>query len=313
MLITFFSFQSDLFHGDTSKVFSRMHITHNMAELALNKSHRYSFENPSNIYLEEHKYLLSRMVQEGNTNFSSMCLAVIPSTGTWVDIDCHRTFINVTFLCDHSISSHFTCVKECDKDSGDFYCDKGWFWSYEVCLSLAYIKKAYIEKHDLDFACETVGGRSATEKYLIENFSPEIIIEFAAQSLSYHDSNYLIKLHEGSKVDIYTHATSISHISSLFHKSRFDLPVTVEKGLEVGVICTKEPMPIRHSCEDGLKPCDNGECILETYFCDSIPQCKDSSDEMNCTDFCSDPNLQSLYFRCQDNSCIPISRLCDLI
>ena len=142
-----------------------MHVAHKMAEFALNKSHRYSSEDLNKIYKEEHDYLLSRMHQKRNTNDSDLCLALIPSTWTWIDIDCHRKFINVSFICEYSTESKITCSDEYHRDIEESYCEDGWFWIDQVCASLSYIRKTHIEKSDLDSACKKTGGKSLLEKH----------------------------------------------------------------------------------------------------------------------------------------------------
>ena len=91
------------------------------------------------------------------------------------------------------------------------------------------------------------------------------------------------------------------------------LPIILNKYQKIGVVCIKEPIHIKQSCEQGYKPCNNSECILEIYFCDQKPHCTDESDEVHCENYCSDPQYKDLYFQCLDGSCISVSRLCNLI
>lgn len=58
-------------------------------------------------------------------------------------------------------------------------------------------------------------------------------------------------------------------------------------------------------CEDGSKQCENGQCLDSLYWCDAMPDCKDGSDESNCT-FCRDS-----FFHCPENICLTQSRVCN--
>ena len=41
------------------------------------------------------------------------------------------------------------------------------------------------------------------------------------------------------------------------------------------------------ACPRGSKHCSNGQCVNEKYFCDGQNDCGDSSDELNCANFCT--------------------------
>ena len=43
------------------------------------------------------------------------------------------------------------------------------------------------------------------------------------------------------------------------------------------------PLEDGNACQNDLFQCGNGECIMEHYVCNSVVDCKDGSDEVNCT------------------------------
>ena len=95
----FFFFQTNIL---PARSFNRLHVPHKMAELALNKSHRYSYEYINKNKDSEYHYLLSTIRPNlTEANGTGLCLAALPSTGTWTFIDCQKKFIIVMFLCEH--------------------------------------------------------------------------------------------------------------------------------------------------------------------------------------------------------------------
>jgi hypothetical protein len=52
--------------------------------------------------------------------------------------------------------------------------------------------------------------------------------------------------------------------------------------------------------------CNNGQCINPSYRCDGLPQCRDGSDELNCT-----YTVPCTQFECENKHCIPKSWVCD--
>ncbi|KAG2459292.1 LRP2 protein, partial [Polypterus senegalus] len=60
-------------------------------------------------------------------------------------------------------------------------------------------------------------------------------------------------------------------------------------------------------CNSNQFQCANGECIPKTYLCDHDDDCGDQSDERNCTY----PTCSGSYFTCPSGRCIHQSWLCD--
>ena len=282
--------------------FNMLHVPHKMAELAFNISHRYLTNNLSNARTEEKEYLLS-LLRQNRTNHdirnnNKLCTALIPSTTSWTNIDCTRQFVNVTFLCQYTTESAIEPdIEDCQDISQDinhdFYCESGWGWGFKTCLKLMHMTTKYVTKDLLQSTCREIGANSTHENI-------NQVDLFVQQVLSYHGFSFIIVLRKNEKVDLCISASSISETIGTYVSSTLDLPFNMETSQQVGVVCFKEPLPIRYSCEDGYKPCNNGECIVETYFCDSKPQCRDGSDELNCTNYFPSYKKGSLHFKCHD-------------
>ena len=104
----FFFFQQNVHPYQGPKSFTRLHVAHKMAELAVNKSHRYSLSKSGRINYDEYDYLLTNIRQnQSHKNVTGLCLAALPPTGTWAYIDCQRNFVNATFFCQRIIPVHF--------------------------------------------------------------------------------------------------------------------------------------------------------------------------------------------------------------
>lgn len=60
-------------------------------------------------------------------------------------------------------------------------------------------------------------------------------------------------------------------------------------------------------CPENQFTCNNGECILDTFFCDNLSDCEDKSDEpAGCTGGCKQHE-----FKCSNGRCIPKDALCN--
>ncbi|KAJ8006033.1 hypothetical protein DPEC_G00124070 [Dallia pectoralis] len=76
--------------------------------------------------------------------------------------------------------------------------------------------------------------------------------------------------------------------------------------LELSVLSAAVQDPIK--CNLGTKPCKDGsECILYTHVCDGEPDCRDGSDEEDCSDACSDGQFQCAHGKL----CIDQKQVCD--
>ncbi|KAK0073940.1 hypothetical protein PV326_012914, partial [Microctonus aethiopoides] len=67
-------------------------------------------------------------------------------------------------------------------------------------------------------------------------------------------------------------------------------------------------------CPSGQKPCTNGVCIPEKFFCDRNFDCHDRSDEENCPGITDNPSViqcRSDEYTCRDGACIPLTAVCD--
>ena len=70
--------------------------------------------------------------------------------------------------------------------------------------------------------------------------------------------------------------------------------------------------------------CEDNTCILSAYVCDGYVDCSDKTDEINCTDVCTQGNdtchhacvstacvCSDMYYHCLSHECIPLTFLCD--
>ena len=126
--------------GDHVPGFNMRHVPHKMAELAFNISHRYS-DNLSKAQIEEYRYFLSFLHQNKTThndmNDSKLCTALIPSTMSWININCTRQLVDVTFLCQYTSDSAYAQFADeiCEDINNDYYCETGWVWGYKTVLN----------------------------------------------------------------------------------------------------------------------------------------------------------------------------------
>ena len=278
-----------------------LHVPHEMAELAFNSSHRYSTNDLSRTIKDEYNYLLSAIRHNPRTYDNKSCAAMIPSTSSWTYIDCTRQFVDVAFLCQYMPDSSVRPLKGwCVDTSRDSYCKNGWVWGYEVCMKLQYIAKKHITKEEMYSACRKIGG-------ITQHGRIETIDNFFNLVMSYLGLSYAIFLRNNNTVNLYASAQSISSTYRATIMSEMTIPLIFEEEKQVAILCFKQPLPIKESCEDGYMPCNNGECMPETYFCDSKLHCSDGSDEYNCTNYCSHKTNSNLYFQCKNSLCIPIS------
>ena len=70
--------------------------------------------------------------------------------------------------------------------------------------------------------------------------------------------------------------------------------------------------------------CKDNTCILSAYVCDGYADCSDNTDEMNCSEVCTQGNnschhacvssacvCSDMYYHCLSHECIPLAFLCD--
>lgn len=64
---------------------------------------------------------------------------------------------------------------------------------------------------------------------------------------------------------------------------------------------------VKKPCELTEFTCKNGRCISPSMYCDGFDDCKDSSDEINCTEC----ELTKEFFCPSSATCLPNSKKCD--
>ena len=102
-----------------------------------------------------------------HSNDTSQCLAAVPSTETWVFIDCAKVMQNVTFLCEYT-----PLPIPGQKPSFDFkpnmtqtynntqYCDKDWNLIDQYCVRIVRITKSYLlDMSEITSVCTGIKGK----------------------------------------------------------------------------------------------------------------------------------------------------------
>ena len=110
--------------------------------------------------LKEYLYILAHLRGVDENRNTSNCLFIIPSTGTWIFMDCLKVFDNVTFLCEYPKEKKNTVSPEAPEK----FCQNGWTYNVydEYCYKLEGLKdNSYITLAQLHCKCESTGSRIA--------------------------------------------------------------------------------------------------------------------------------------------------------
>ena len=285
--------------------FNKFHESGHLNELCLNISHRY-FNMSGERYLE-YLHIFQHLKRNANSWEKEKCLFVIPSTQTWVFMDCHKVFENVTFLCEYPADSPEILTSD---EIPVEYCNKGWIFYGKYCYilqSLSIYSNRNISVIQIENLCDKIGSKIASVKSLNMDLSDILKRLFEMEN---HQTFAFLKF-QSEVIRIPMSEFSFSRnvkIETIYLEVQF--PYQLPNKKQAYVICSQDPIKIPENCMNGFLPCENGECIPETYFCDSHPQCDDQSDEINCTDSCS---TAYLHFQCGQGKCIALSKVCDLI
>ena len=144
---------------NSTLTFHRFHEHNRFNELNFNVSHRYINKSTDIERQSEYSYILTHMRGAGEYRNSSKCLFVIPSTETWVFMDCSKIFLNATFFCEYSSTQkgHIMRLKVPDN-----YCRRGWSIYRGSCHALRHLKNVHhITSTQLKSKCKSNGGKIA--------------------------------------------------------------------------------------------------------------------------------------------------------
>ena len=271
------------------------------------------------------KYLLDILRQNisSKKNYSEQCIAVIPSTETWIFIECSKILHNISFLCEYT--SQDKSISRLDVEqtySKTQYCNHGWHLMIDKCVKVIGIETNYSSNYSfitnvdwLNAACLQIGGKM----FDIESHLDRSLRQFVYYTAIFFKQGFHCVAMSRNKTDVdLQFLSNVGHREDLFMTGAFYLPelkmpYILDYNIQLSVLCHQEVKTVNDTCMQGYVACRNGECIPEVYFCDGFNHCSDASDESNCSYPCTDPSLQSLYFKCHSTMCIPISRVCDLI
>ena len=179
-------------------------------------------------------------------------------------------------------------------------------------MGLSNYSDNYISVPQIENTCNNIGSKVARVRtnyvgHLSLKFSYFLGLLFQLEN----QQTYAFFRHEKDFLKVPMYELSFRR-NDFFHtmKLKAKFPYQSPNKEKVYVVCSQVPIKIADKCMDGFRPCLYGECIPETYFCDSYPQCHDHSDEINCTDSCPTSNL---HYQCGMGKCIALSKVCDLI
>ena len=303
-----------------------------MRELAFNVSEKLLKSNSKTF--SQYHYLLNT-IREQNTDgmlagdnsnesdwihnvSSDKCLAVVPSTETWVFIDCSKSMNNITFLCQYSNESEKRTLPEYvpfQTYKTTAHCTPGWNPFGEECLKIKSVRLNVVRDIDeLESACKDINGYLFTYSHIIS----EYFILYIQSILK--EGFHLVVLKSQKQKELIVWDISTANVE--YDKIRLlsvTLPLHIPIGVSLKVICSQNVKIVHGTCMEGFSVCNNEECIPQTYLCDGVYHCSNGEDETNC-DFnpCDDtyenPLSEKLYFKCDGNdTCIAISRVCDLL
>ena len=147
--------------------FHRFHKHSRMKELSLNTTKEQHSVSQFNFLLDATR----KNKIDSDTN-QTQCLALLPSTETWIWVDCSKEFQNVTYLCEYTEfleNVTGTTSAEYDKQNKTpaipAYCNENWLHIHNpeggtFCIRIARVKRNKIESLDeLNKTCWEIGGK----------------------------------------------------------------------------------------------------------------------------------------------------------
>ena len=160
---------------DTKLRYHRFHRHSRIKEISFNASKEHV---PSQSQM---KYLLDILRQNVSSKkkYNEQCLAAVPSTDTWIFIDCSIELQNISFLCEYtSLNKGISRLESAEQTYNETqFCNHGWHLMGNKCIRVARIDpdkhdvKNYTSLEKLDLICQHHGGKMFDAKELYESLT----------------------------------------------------------------------------------------------------------------------------------------------
>ena len=237
-------------------------------------------------------------------HFRHACVAIFDTTVSdpfWLKMECSHTFEHNRFFCEYpaiplNLNQTYLYKRK------DMFCQTMMVYINDNCW--------HISKHE-NFTIPDVHTDStlASTSSMLTYWSLANVSRYSVGINNHHGHNCLKRIgfkHQRLARWRYTH--NCTNINSALH---YLLPKTVSYYNDVCKFSS------HFTCKDNT-------CILSAYVCDGYADCSDNSDEINCTEVCTQGNdschhacvstacvCSDMYYHCLSHECIPLTFLCD--
>ncbi len=249
-----------------------------------------------------------------------------PYNPKWLRIPCDISVTSAVIICEANSTSNWTgLIKKTFRKRSDFDCPQTWFKSDLLCLSLVQMNTSgwYVPNviGTRDFAVCNDGKDTGLANRRILSLS------FLHQWSGNSNRRWIISKAGGSNCSL-----SPSDMDGSMGGYSVVLRGPCENLIAKAdyVLCDVPVQTVEFDiCLPGHFRCQSGTCILNTYQCDGVNHCEDSSDETDCNNVCwvSDTKADDVncftncsrpfcrcsehYYQCKGGGCIPWSSVCD--
>ena len=202
------------------------------------------------------------------SNRSMQCTALfsnIATPSTWTAIGCNDIFEHNYFLCEHHVTESESLIQHKTRTIKTWYlCPRRMIFATGYCW---YIKIAI----------------QGLAKYSAIDYEQPHIGSFLTSSFLGWQTPIYIGLQLASD-ETQTCLTALSKYHQMFRKWRF---ISCREKSITHRLLRYQPMVILNPCDNGrYYTCEDGSCILNTGRCDGKKNCKNYSDERNCSNLC---------------------------
>ena len=270
----------------------------------------YGLQHVSNSSARMHwkTVIANKLIQNNHENLTTLCTALVSSLFTkahWIKIDCEVNFPHNNFLCEIKRRGQ---VKHLHLKRNNISCLPTDIFHGGICMSIQLLDQpvecqyhVYMLSHFFLYK-EFLNSWALGDKKrnLIKIYDHSI----KGQDASWCATTYSLP-HQPLKSWLKSRSRDALVAYSLETSSTFDFSFTCDRNKFF-------------KCEL------YNECILSSYICDGIVDCRDKSDETNCLDNCYNTNINcttncnikscgcgSLYFRCLSGDCVPFTLRCN--